>query len=1018
MDENEKCELLNSSIDIDYINKKLNNIIYFISNFEIKKTIFIFKKIYLTEKTTLSFEGINIDIMHKIENIESINEKGNNEPQKEKSEGGLLDNLINSIIHNVDLMCKNIKIRFFDKENKNIEYSFFIKDFKYKENENAQPIRTDEKIKYLFLHNKALFIEGILFKEKYEEKDDIFFNDSDKKLVLQNNILFYIKNKIEIDIFYNKDNNILTVGNNNNSEFYIESITNVQQLNSFLNFFIPQKDNQNFDININYNCENNLLNNDINEEEKENAKNEIIEVDINKKQKKNMDLMGFKIEKINVDFKIWLFYFILMNKNDKEKLWISHQENIINKKEMFISEDIIKHFNSYKEKYYIFCINNLFISTNNKEISLNEMLLQIIELQNEINNNVYDNEFKNIINISKLNLKDEEILYDNILIEINPYLFYFIKKFNLFENKKSFLKKIKKNKELNEDNNKIIVDDKIEEKNDYDKNDNYDIDNKIIINEINKDKKIILNGKNLNIKLFIDKNIEENIKKDISLNEIISNKEEKNDYLDFILTNLIINKEEKIVITYDKFNLTYNDTENKSYQLFKILEDKNIVQPGKNIIINYQKEISIDLQFVLLIFINPKITKNILNYYKFISPIFNIKQIKKNNNIYYNAYDDDYNNERVLSEKHKKNTYFKLKQLKIFIINEIENYLNIEKFCSNLPKINIGEKINNNYICININEIGGKLEYDNNNIKKLNAYLKQLIIEDGIMNSMYKVLLSNYNFKSKEDILINCDFEIQNNNNQYEIKPYIAISPIAIYLDKITLYYLFQTYYLIKDKKENQKEKEENKKEEKDISKNKIKNEKFIIYNSNIKSFFIQINYDNNKGVKDEEFLNIKFVKYLNSTSLKNLNIDFNEYKNEKDYFSINEAIKDIYEFYSSMIKNQMKSGYLVPALPVLNHLFSIIDGAFNIVREPIKKYNNKESVIDGFVIGINNFVVNTASVFTYLGEPLFNYLNYLGCNRKNDEDDDKNNNNFNFCKNLRYQINEKNKEIEEFYLK
>ena len=375
MDENEKCELLNSSIDIDYINKKLNNIIYFISNFEIKKTIFIFKKTYLTEKTTLSFEGINIDIMHKIENIESINEKGNNEPQKEKSEGSLLDNLINSIIHNVELMCKNIKIRFFDKENKNIEYSFFIKDFKYKENENAQPIRTDEKIKYLFLHNKALFIEGILFKEKYEEKDDIFFNDSDKKLVLQNNILFYIKNKIEIDIFYNKDNNILTVGNNNNSEFYIESITNVQQLNSFLNFFIPQKDNQNFDININYNCENNLLNNDINEEEKENAKNEIIEVDINKKQKKNMDLMGFKIEKINVDFKIWLFYFILMNKNDKEKLWISHQENIINKKEMFISEDIIKHFNSYKEKYHIFCVNNLFISTDNKEISLNEMLL-------------------------------------------------------------------------------------------------------------------------------------------------------------------------------------------------------------------------------------------------------------------------------------------------------------------------------------------------------------------------------------------------------------------------------------------------------------------------------------------------------------------------------------------------------------------------------------------------------------------------------------------------------------------
>ena len=49
---------------------------------------------------------------------------------------------------------------------------------------------------------------------------------------MQSNNLFYIKNKIEIDIFLDKDNNNLTIGNKNNSDFYIENIYNIQQLDS------------------------------------------------------------------------------------------------------------------------------------------------------------------------------------------------------------------------------------------------------------------------------------------------------------------------------------------------------------------------------------------------------------------------------------------------------------------------------------------------------------------------------------------------------------------------------------------------------------------------------------------------------------------------------------------------------------------------------------------------------------------------------------------------------------------
>ena len=1006
MDEKEQCELLNSSIDINVINKKLNNVKYYLSNFGINKTTFIFKKTYLTEKTTLLLEGINIDIMHKKEDNNEKKEGNNNEEKKEKSEGGLLDNIINTVIHNVEVILKNIRIRFFDKENKNIEYSFFIKNIDYKENENVEPIKSDQKMKYLFLHNKAVFLGGILFKEKYEEKDDTFFKDDEdekkniNKLVLQNNVLLYIKNKMEIDIFFDKDNNHLTIGNNNNSEFYIESIINVQQLKSMINFLIPQKEN-NEEINIIKNDENSADNNK--EKEKD-------------KGKKDLNIMGYKIEKINLEIKIWIIYFILMNNNDKEKLWISHQENIINKKELNISSDIIKHFNSYNEKYYIFCINNLLFSSSNKEAFLNEMLLQIIESKNNINNNINTNEIdyesKNIININniKLNMKSKELFYDNIYFEINPNLFYFIKKLNIFKKEKSFENK-EENKELIENNEKLN-ENKTNILNEENKND--DNNKNIIIttneneNEKDEEKKVLFNGKNFNIKIFIDKNIEENNNKDFSVDDIFT-KNEKHDFIDFIITNLIINKEENIVISYDKFNLIYNDTENKKYQFFKILEDKNIIQKEKNIIINYKKELSIDLQFMILIFINPGVIKNILNYTKFISEIFKVKKAKK--------IDNDNNDKVYLEKRNNKNIYLKLKQIKIFIINEIENYLNIERLSGDLPINKIGEKINNNYVCINLNEIGGKFEYNNNNdTKKLNIYLKSLIIEDNIANSLYKVLLSNYYFNNKEDIFINCDFEIKNIGNKYEIKPYLKITPIAIYLDQITLYYLFRTYFLIKDKKV--KEKENETKEEIPINNIKKKEGKYIIYNSNIESYFIQLNYINNNEVTDKEFLDIKFMKYLNSISLKNLNLDFNAYKNEKDKFNINEAIKDIYEFYFNGIKNQMESGSLVPALPILNHLFSIVDGAFNIVREPIKKYNKNESVVDGFVLGINSLVVNTASIFTYLGEPLFNYLNSLGCGRKNLDDEENNNNNYNFCRRMRYQINERNKEIEEFYFK
>ena len=233
MNQKEQCEIIDCSININELNKKIKLQRFLFGNLIIKKTKFIFKRNYLGEKTVLSFEDITIDIYQKIKNDEK--ERKLNE-EKEKSEGGLLDNLINTVVHNLVAIFKNIKIRFFDKDNNNIEFTFVIKKIEYKENENVEPIKPDEKIKYLFLHNKAIFIDGLLLKEQYNDKDNIFFSNEEKdkaninKFVLQSNNLFYIKNKIEIDIFFDKDNNNLTIGNKNNSDFYIENIYNIQQL--------------------------------------------------------------------------------------------------------------------------------------------------------------------------------------------------------------------------------------------------------------------------------------------------------------------------------------------------------------------------------------------------------------------------------------------------------------------------------------------------------------------------------------------------------------------------------------------------------------------------------------------------------------------------------------------------------------------------------------------------------------------------------------------------------------------
>ena len=153
---------------------------------------------------------------------------------------------------------------------------------------------------------------------------------------------------------------------------------------------------------------------------------------------------------------------------------------------------------------------------------------------------------------------------------------------------------------------------------------------------------------------------------------------------------------------------------------------------------------------------------------------------------------------------------------------------------------------------------------DNQINKKINMYLKSFIIEDNIINSKYKILLSNYYIKNKNEIFMNCDIDIKNNKNKYEIQPRIKICPIAIYLDQVTLYYLFNIFEEIKGKKEDKNEKKPK------------PNNKYIFKNISIEEFFIQINYNNNE-VKDPQFLIKKIIILLNNCPLTDLKIIFKE---------------------------------------------------------------------------------------------------------------------------------------------
>lgn len=991
MNDKEECELLDATLNVDELNKKLKLKNFLLNKISIKKSIFVFKRNYMSgEKTILSFEGLTVDIFNKMENNENID---NPEEEEKKSENSFLDTIINMVIQNLEINFKNIKIRFYDKENKNVEYTFFLKSFNFKEAQNVEAVNASEKIKYLFIHNKAFYIDGILLKEKYEEADDVFFSEEDEnkgqrnKFLQQKTNLFLIKNKIELDIFHDKDNNLLTIGSDNTPDIKIESIFNSEQLVSIYHYFLPEKPSNNSNNNVELN----------NQKEKEDAGAAVVEKV--EEEKKGMTLMGFKIEKIYLDIKLSLLYCILVENNEKEKLWISCDENLFKDMQNEQNEDVVEkvfdHFNYFQKKYYIFIIYDLFLKLSKKQITINDISLDLIDPK-ENNEDHYIK--RNVMNISKFNFNKEsnEFTYDTIYIELTPIISYILKLLPKSPKKKAPKKEIIIKNE--NENNNISNSQEVNIVNENNENENGEKNN--IINVEEKEESFKINGQNLNVKIFLDKNEEDNNNKKISINDIFINNEQY-DFIELTLSNL--NNEENYIL-YDKFYINYNQENNKiTYPILKLIEHKNLPEQKDNKFICNKDNLSIDLQFEIILFINPKILKNILTYCRNISESLGPKESKENNN---NNNSDKGKKISCLLDSIKRNIEFKLKGIKIYLINEEESYLNIENILSNLPE-NIVERRNNNFICFNLIEIGFKLNSLQDH-KECNMYLKDFIIEDNISKSKYKIMLSNYDFKNKVNKFINFDLIIKKNQTKYEIEPSLKICSIAIYLDQIALYYIYSIFKLIKSKDE-----------EENIPKNVIKNneknnlangdEAILVKNISIGEFFLVFNYNSNSEVKDEEFLSKTVIKYL--FSLTNLKVIFKEYLNNTDTLGLFEAFKKIYEFYSSDILNQI-TGSFVSALPLINHITYSIDGLLDIYRKPVEYYRKNESAVNGFVDGVTSCVVNVTTMFTYLGESFSSI--FSGCIPRNDEDDM----NMNTCRSIRHNINKKNKEIEDYYFK
>ena len=360
---------------------------------------------------------------------------------------------------------------------------------------------------------------------------------------------------------------------------------------------------------------------------------------------------------------------------------------------------------------------------------------------------------------------------------------------------------------------------------------------------------------------------------------------------------------------------------------------------------------------------------------------------------------------------------------------------------------NINPRDNDNNIVFNLLNVNFVISHLKNSDKlfKIILSLTSFIIEDNLQKSKYKKVLSQYNFDQPGNLLLSTTINIiqaPNGNGESDIEATFDISPISIYLDQVTLEFLFNFFYsldnLISLYKNNNNiiiNNNENNitniniNENHELTDNEISAMNYSIYDNNIfnlqmsfnpnsfylkqfiiNPFFISFNYNAREFTGNQIPQDIKkILDYLNLVSLTDLKINFKYYDNNSERIKIKSIPEKLYKYYKDdIIQNQIYGNY-IESLPFINGLCKLIEGFLDMTSMPVNNYKNGLSVQEGVVNGVRSFVVNSSNTILNFGETCSGFFRKVFCGS---------NEGTSIYRELKYKIDERCKKVDEYYLK
>lgn len=487
-----------------------------------------------------------------------------------------------------------------------------------------------------------------------------------------------------------------------------------------------------------------------------------------------------------------------------------------------------------------------------------------------------------------------------------------------------------------------------------------------------------------------------------------------------------------------------------------------------------------------------RLLKHEYNNYDYDSINSNISNYHKEEN---NIIISNYNiSEEVHRNKNKKKNYkinLKIKAFNIYLydgedFNFQGNHMLVVFYNSSITgenksaqeNISKTNERNNNNILISMKDL--KCVYSRKNEEiDLNIILKSLIIEDNIEKSIYKKLLSHFDFQNDKAIFCNSDIKISNKangNRLNNINAKFEITPLAIYLDQITLDFIINFFnvlkYIIKNEDENEDDdlntNESNKRinnriiqnnedimninndenEEEFYSNNEQNNdqeistinhfqsentfktvlnmEKLYVNNLVINPFFVSFNYnprEENSSEEEETYsflkrnekniLYTKILEYLKQISLNEFILNLKKFENQDNKpIKIKHIFKFLFDYYYNDIVNYKSFNNYVKALPVVNKFCSVYEGFFSVYDKTVNHTKNNVSLQEGFVSGTEDLVINTTCSILSMGESVANFLGDI-FNLNNSTNFNKN-----IIKKMKKKINENLSKKEEYYFK